>query len=45
MQTIRITITSSTPTNIVLKECKPKKRDVTGKIAEILNNFNSKKEA
>ena len=45
MQTIRITITSPNPTNIVLKECKPKKRDVTVKITELLNNFNSKKEA
>ena len=44
MQTIKITITSSTPANIVLKECKSKEKDVTGKIAELLKKSSIKKE-
>ncbi|PRR84555.1 hypothetical protein [Clostridium vincentii] len=44
MQTIKITITSPTPANIVLKECKPKEQDVAGKITELLKNFKSKQE-
>lgn len=42
MQTIKIIITSSTPANIVLKECKSKEQDVAGKIAELLKNFKPK---
>lgn len=44
MQTIKITVTSEGPTNIVLKECKPKEEDVTGKIAELLKKSNNTKE-
>lgn len=44
MQTIKITITSSIPTNIVVKECKSKEKDATGKLVELLKNFNPKQE-
>jgi len=44
MQTIKITVTSRGPTNIVLKECKPKEEDVTEKIAELLKKSNTTKE-
>jgi hypothetical protein len=36
MQTIKITITSSTPANIVVKECRPKDQDVVEKLAVLL---------
>lgn len=42
MQTIKITITSPTPANIVLKECKPKEQDVAVKIVKLLKNFKPK---
>lgn len=36
MQTIKITITSPTTANVLLKKCKPEKQDVTEKLAELL---------
>ena len=44
MQTIKITITSPTPANIVLKECKPQEQDIAGKITELLKKSSKKKE-
>lgn len=44
MQTIKITVTSSTPTNIVVKECKTKEKDVTGKLGELLKELTLKHE-
>ncbi len=44
MQTIKITVTSESPTNIILKERKPKEEDVTRKIAELLKKSNDTKE-
>lgn len=45
MQTIKITITSPAPTNIVLKECRPEEQDVTGKITDLLKKSDIEKEA
>ena len=45
MQTIKIIITNRTPTNVVLKKCNANDQDVTGKIAELLEKINPKKEA
>lgn len=39
MQTIRITITTPTPTNIVVKECAPEISDVDQKMAELLKKL------
>lgn len=36
MQTIRITITTRTPINIVVKECASEESDAEGKLAELL---------
>lgn len=44
MQTIKITITSPVPANIVLKECKPKEQDIASKISELFKKFNLNKE-
>ena len=43
MQTITITITSPYHTNIVVRECKPKKPDITNKLAELLNSLDPSK--
>jgi len=42
MPTIKITITSPTPANIVLKECVPKKQDVKEKLAGLLKKLQIK---
>lgn len=39
MQTIRITITTPTPTNIVIKECAFEKSDGEEKLAELLKKI------
>lgn len=44
MQTIKITITSSIPTDIVFKECSFKQKDIASKIRRLLKNFNAKEE-
>jgi hypothetical protein len=45
MQTIKITITSSSPIDIAIKECTLSEKDVTEKIAELLKKSNTKEEA
>ncbi len=44
MQTIKITITSPTPSNIVLKECMTKKQDAQEKLAELFKKLQVKQE-
>ena len=44
MQTIRITITTPTPPDIVIKECAPEKPDVDEKMAELLKKLQEVKE-
>lgn len=43
MQTIRITITTPTPTNIVVKECAPEKTDTSEKVAQLLKKVQEAK--
>lgn len=39
MQTIRITITTPIPVNIVVKECTPEKQSANEKLAELLKKL------
>lgn len=45
MQTIKITITSSSPVDIAIKECTHRESDVTEKIAKLLKKSNVKEES
>lgn len=44
MQTIKITITSTTPANVVLTEGGPKKQDETTRLALLLKKLQNEKE-
>ena len=43
MQTITITITSSNPTNIVVRERKTKRQNIVDKLAELFNELDPHK--